>query len=141
MVDGIQEGKPIPFLVAAGYADRVDDPFLQALIKYRCEIAFEQWVRFTLGLAKAKRILSKEYFDGPKHWDEISVDEWTRIQREVLSKIGDVAYGEDVTPKDLIAELMKTESKDRLRKMSEYNRKVPDFIEYLSEVSGKLIAD
>jgi len=134
-VDGTQKGEPIPFLIVAGFAENVRSSDLQALVRYRSEAALERWVRDILGLAKSKRILPDEYFDGTKNWDEITTDQWFRIQKEVLSKVGDVGYAEDVTPKDLIADLMKPESRDCLRKMSESSQVVPDFRSYLANVS------
>jgi DNA-binding CsgD family transcriptional regulator len=134
-VDGSQYGKPTPFLIVAGLAENTANSDLQALIRYRSEAALELWVREILGLAKAKRILPEDYFNRNKHWDEITQDKWSRIQKEVLSNVGDVGYAEDVTPKDLIADLMKPESKDLLRKMSESSQAVPDLRSYLANVS------
>jgi DNA-binding MarR family transcriptional regulator len=134
-VDGSQYGKPRHFLVVAGLADNVANTDLQALMRYRSEAALELWTRQILGLALAKGILAKQYFDGRKQWDEITADEWIRIQKEVLSGVKDVGYAEDVTPKDLIAELMKPESGPLLRNMSESSQLVPDLGAYLANVS------
>lgn len=134
-VDGCQHGEPTPFLVVAGLAENTKNSDLHALVKYRSELALERWVREILALAKAKKVLPKQYFDGRKHWDEITSNQWSRIQREVLSGVGDVGYAEDVTPKDFIAQLAKAESKSLLRKMSERNQVVPDFRSYLANVS------
>lgn len=134
-VDGTQLGGPVPFLVVACFAENAANTDLQALMSYRSETALYEWVRDLLGLAESKGILPREYFDGSKHWDEITPDQWSQIQREVLSGVGDVGYAEDVTPKDLIAELVKPESKSLLRKMSEASQVVPDFRSYLANVS------
>lgn len=83
-------------------------------------------MREIFGLAKSKGILPEEYFDGARHWDEITPRQWSRIEKQVLSDVGDVGYAEDVTPKDLIAELMKPEPKTILRRLSESSRIVPD---------------
>jgi len=134
-VDGMQKGEPIPFLIVAGFAENVANSDLQALMRYRSETALYQWVRDILGLARSKQILPDEYFNGTKQWDEITQEQWSRIQKEVLSNVGDVGYAEDVTPKDLIAELMKPESKQMLCKMSESSQVVPDFRNYLAYIS------
>lgn len=134
-VDGSQTGKPKPFLVVAGFAENVNSSDLQALVKYRSEAALELWVREILGLAKAKGLLPGDYFNRNKHWDEITQDQWSRIQVEVLSKVGDIGYAEDVTTTDLIAELVKPESKQLLRELSEASQAVPDFRSYLANVS------
>jgi hypothetical protein len=136
-VDGRQAGKPIPFLIVAGLAENVASSDLQALIRYRVETAFDRWIRDILGLAKAKRVIPEEYFNGKKHWGEITAIEWSRIQKEVLSDVRDVGYAEDVTPRDLIADLMKPEAREELRKISENNSYVPDLRSYLLEVSGQ----
>jgi len=107
-------------------------------MRYRSETALYQWVRDILGLAESKKILPRHYFDGTKHWDEITPDQWSRIQREVLHNVGDVGYAEDVTPRDLITELMKPESKELLRRMSEASQVVPDFRSYLANISRVL---